>query len=153
MIYWEDISSGQTFKTATKTITKDDILEFAHQFDPQPFHLNQEAANNSIFGGLCASGWHVCALMMRLLADTFEREGIASLGSPGVPELRWRKPVYAGDTLSATLTVSSSRKSQSKPAMGILECEVDVTNQQGKSVVQMNTVLMVGREPEVNDHE
>ncbi|NIB40358.1 MaoC family dehydratase [Pseudomaricurvus alkylphenolicus] len=145
MIYWEDISPGRTFETASITISREEILEFAAEFDPQPFHLNSQAADDSIFGGLCASGWHICALMMRLMADTFKREGLASMGSPGVPELRWRKPVFAEDTLKGTFKVSECRESKSNPAMGLMELEVAVCNQEDKTVIEMTSTMMVAR--------
>ena len=148
MIYWEDLAQGQTYTTPSLTVEKADILEFAEEFDPQPFHLDQDAGDESIFGGLCASGWHICALMMRLLADTFMRENIASLGSPGIPQLRWRKPVYAEDVLHALITIGEGRLSKSNPAMGLLQCSIDVKNQHDDNVITMTSTLLIGRRPQ-----
>lgn len=142
--YWQDIQIGETFSTDSLTITKQDILEFAADFDPQPYHLNSEAADASIFGGLCASGWQVTALMMRLLTDAFTARNIDLLGSNGVSALRWRKPVFAGDTLSSEITVAEHSPPGSDPRFGYIDCSVDVRNQAGDSVIQLTTSLMIG---------
>jgi acyl dehydratase len=146
--YWQDIQPGETFATRTLTISREDILEFAADFDPQPYHLDSEAADASIFGGLCASGWHVTALMMRLLTDTFDDQRIELLGSNGVAALRWRKPVYAGDTLSAAITVAARSDDSDDPRFGYIECDIQVHNQQQEEVIKLSTSLMIANRPE-----
>ena len=96
--YWEDLQPGQVRDLGTITPTKEEILAFASQFDPQAFHLDEEAAKASVFGSLCASGWHTCAMAMRLMVTNFLHEA-ASLGSPGLENVKWMKPVLPGDTL------------------------------------------------------
>ena len=147
--YWPDIRQGECFTTDRITVSRRDILEFAAEFDPQPYHLDSEAADASIFGGLCASGWHVTALMMRLLTDTFNAQQIDLLGSSGVSSLRWRKPVFAGDTLSAAITVTGHNPPAPESAYGFIDCDVEVDNQQGERVIVLNTSLMIGRGPGV----
>ena len=143
--YWQDIEAGESFDTDRITISKRDILEFAADFDPQPYHLDSEAAAESIFGGLCASGWHVTALMMRLLTDTFVSRRIDLLGSSGVSQLRWSKPVYAEDVLCAHIIVKDKSTATTDTRFGYIECEVGVTNQHGKRVIDLCTSLLIGR--------
>ena len=103
--YWEDFPAGLVRDIGSFAVTREAVLAFAHEFDPQPFHTDDEAAQASLFGGLCASGWHTCAMAMRLMCDSYLLEA-ASLGSPGIETLRWLKPVFPGDTLVADGTVS-----------------------------------------------
>lgn len=147
--YWSDMETGETFETPPIIITRRDILEFAAEFDPQPYHLDPDAADASIFGGLCASGWHVTAVMMRLLTDRFVEAGINLLGSSGVSRLRWRKPVFAEDALTANITVASCTPPASGAVFGTIVCEVDVRNQRGESVIVLSTTVMIGCSPEV----
>lgn len=142
--YWQDLQEGETLSTDRLTLSKQDILEFAADFDPQPYHLDSDAADESIFGGLCASGWQVTAMMMRLLTDAFIAEDIDLLGSNGVSALRWRKPVFAGDTLSSDITVARRSEPGSDPRFGYIDCDVNVKNQDGDSVIQLTTSLMIG---------
>jgi acyl dehydratase len=142
MIYWQDIQPGQVYETGALTISEHDIMAFAEEFDPQPYHLNRAAADASIFGGLCASGWHVCALMMRLLADTMKSHDVAMAGSSGVPSLRWFIPVFADDTLTATITVTECHTS-AQAEFGYVQSAIDVKNQAGRSVIALQTTLMV----------
>ena len=150
--FWQDMRVGETFATHSITISKQDILDFAADFDPQPYHLNSEAAEKSIFGGLCASGWHVTALMMRLLTDTFADDRINLLGSNGVSRLRWRKPVFAGDTLSSTITVATVPPMAPEQRFGFIDCDIDVSNQDGDSVISLTTSLMIARDGEAHTH-
>ncbi|MDH4040773.1 MAG: MaoC family dehydratase [Gammaproteobacteria bacterium] len=145
--YWQDIQPGETFDTESLTISKQDILDFAADFDPQPYHLDSEAAADSIFGGLCASGWHVTALMMRLLTDEFAGRHIELLGSSGVSRLRWRKPVFAGDGLSARITVTEKSPPATDSPFGYIDCDVEVDNQAGDQVIVLTTSLMIGVSP------
>ncbi len=142
--YWQDIQLGETFTTDAITINTQDILEFAADFDPQPYHLDSAVAQNSIFGGLCASGWHVCAIMMRLLTDTFIADHIDLLGSSGVSSLRWYKPVFADDTLSSVITVKQCSPPDNNPKFGQIDCAVEVSNQHGDAVIALTTALLIG---------
>lgn len=141
---WGDIQPGETYTADSITITRRDILDFAVDFDPQPYHLDPEAADNSIFGGLCASGWHVTAVMMRLLTDTFKARQIDLLGSNGVSNLRWRKPVFAGDALASVITVREKFPAGADPRFAYIDCDVAVSNQHGESVIALTTSLMIG---------
>jgi len=145
--YWEDLSVGQEFHTRTITIDAAEIITFAEQFDPQPYHLDPVVAAESIFGGLCASGWQVCALMMRLLTDTMTAEHIRSEGSPGVESLRWLKPVFANDTLHALIKITHRRAAESQHPFGLITCAIDVKNQQDKSVIVLNTDILIEMRP------
>ncbi len=142
MRYWQDLQPGETFTTSTLTVTQEDILEFAAEFDPQPYHLDSGAALDSIFGGLCASGWQVTALMMRLISDSLQANEVTILEPSGVSQLRWKMPVFAGDTLSARLKIKACRPSD-QPAMGTMDCEVIVDNQAGKAVLESIITLVV----------
>ena len=150
--YWQDLLPGERLETESITISRQDILDFAADFDPQPYHLNAEAAEKSIFGGLCASGWHVTALMMRLLTDAFTAGDIDLLGSNGVSNLRWRKPVFAGDSLSARITVTDHEAASADSPFGYINCDVEVDNQSGNQVIALTTSLMIGIEGKVANH-
>jgi acyl dehydratase len=134
--YWEDFPAGCVMSFQGQPVAREAVLEFARQFDPQPFHLDDEAAKASLFGGLCASGWHTCAMAMRIMCDGYLLES-ASLGSPGIDALRWLKPVFPGDTLSMTMEVLESRAMASKPAVGLVLSLWTVRNQQGDPVMTM----------------
>jgi len=142
--YWPDLAVGESFNTQSIVISKQDILDFAADFDPQPYHLDAAAADGSIFGGLCASGWQVTALMMRLLTDTFTGAGIDLLGTSAVSSLRWRKPVFARDSLSSVITITGCQPAAEDPRFGYVDCDIDVKNQHGDSVIVLNTSLMIG---------
>jgi len=143
MIYWEDMSVGQTFSTGTSTLTANDIIEFATEFDPQPYHLDPIKAEQSFFGGHCASGWHMCALMMRLFVDTMKKEGISSHGSSAVDSLRWLMPVFADDVLSAFITITGCTLSDKHHGYGVCDCRIEVNNQHGKNVMQLDTNVLI----------
>ena len=142
--YWEDFAVGETVEIGTKHVTRDEIIAFASEFDPQPFHLDEEAAKASILGGLCASGWHSCAMVMRMMCDGFLLE-TASLGAPGVEEARWSKPVYVGDRLTAKATCLASRASASRPAMGLIQFLWEAFNQKGELVASLRSWSMLQR--------
>ena len=146
MRYFEDFTPGEVIELGRRSITKDEIIAFAKEFDPQPFHLDEEAAKRSIFGGLLASGWHTAALTMRLLYDGLVKDTM-SLGSPGVDELRWLKPVRPGDTLSARLTVLECIPSRSKSDRGIVRSTIELVNQHGEVVVTSKGMSLFGRRP------
>ncbi len=144
---WQDVQAGEVFNTGLLTLSRRDILEFAADFDPQPYHLDPEAADASIFGGLCASGWHVCAVMMRLLSDTLAAEQIAFLGSEEVRELRWYKPVFVGDSLSASITTIARQAPGDGADHGLIDCRIRVDNQHGNTVMELVTSLLLASEP------
>lgn len=146
MRYFEDFTPGQVIELGQRTIEKDEIIAFARQFDPQVFHTDEEAAKKTIYGGLIASGWHTGSLMMRLLYDGLVKH-VVSLGSPGVDELRWVKPVRPGDLLSARLTVTECVPSRSKPDRGIVRSVIELRNQHGEVVVTSKGMSMFGRRP------
>ncbi|CAA9417047.1 MAG: Acyl dehydratase, partial [uncultured Ramlibacter sp.] len=121
-----------------------EIKAFAAQFDPQPFHLDEEAGRQSVFGALCASGWHTCALAMRLTVDNFLRES-SSMGSPGLENLRWMKPVFPGDTLSLRHLITESRPLNSRPDVGLVRSVWELFNQHGEQVLHMEGYGMFRR--------
>ncbi len=128
MRYWEDIKQGEVFELGSHTMDKERMIAFAREFDPQPFHTDEKAAEASVWGGLIASGWLTGSTLMRLLYDGFLKD-TASLGSPGVDELRWLKPVRPGDTLTARLTVIEVTASRSRPDRGIVRTRMELMNQ------------------------
>jgi acyl dehydratase len=132
--YFEDYLPGTVHEFGSVTIEEDEIIEFGRRYDPQPFHTDPEAARQTAFGGLIASGWHTISLSMRLLVDNYVSR-VASLGSPGVDEVRWRKPVRPGDTLSVRITILESKLSRSKPEQGSIRSHVEVLNQRGEIVM------------------
>ena len=144
--YWEDLEIGHTYALGSTTLSEEEIVAFALQFDPQPFHIDREAAKASMFGGIIASGWHTCSAAMRLLADNFLHPE-TSLGSPGIDEVRWPKPVRAGDTIIASLTVTGKRASASKPFMGLAFYDWVAVNQHGETVATMKGTNLIRRRP------
>ena len=143
-IYFEDFAAGQEYDLGSRTLDRAAIVDFATEFDPQPFHVDEEAAEQSIYGGLIASGWQTCCVYMRLLCDSFLLQ-VHSMGSPGVDELRWLGPVRPGDTLSAKLRIDEVRVSKSKPDRGIIMTVGEVRNQDGVLVLTLKSPLMVRR--------
>ena len=144
--YWEDFKPGQVIELGSRTIDTESILAFAREFDPQPFHTDEEAARHTIFGGLIASGWHTGSLSMRLFYDGLIKD-VISLGSPGFDELRWVKPVRPGDTLSARFTVLECVASRSKPDRGVIRALLETRNQHGEVVMSIKAVNLFGRRP------
>jgi acyl dehydratase len=134
--YFEDFEPGQVVELGSHLVTEAEIVEFAERWDPQPFHVDPEAAAGSVFGGLIASGWHTCALWMRLYVET-TLDGAASMGSPGIEELRWLAPVRPGDTLSARLVVLETTPSERHPGRGTLRSRGEMVNQDGVTVMSM----------------
>jgi acyl dehydratase len=145
-IYFEDLTPGRVFELGAVDVTEDEIVEFASRFDPQPFHLDPVAAAETIFGGIIASGWHTCAMCMRLLVDGLLR-GSTSLGSPGMEQIRWLAPVRPGDRLSARTTVEEARPSSSKPDRGTVTLLTQMENQDGVVVMTMRGMGMYARRP------
>jgi acyl dehydratase len=144
--YFEDFEVGRTIEVGKRTVSEEEIVEFATQFDPQPFHVDKDAAAKSIYGGIIASGWHTCSMMMRLMVDGFLK-GAASMGSPGVDEVRWIKPVRGGDTLTVTTTALEKRESTSKPDRGVVVTMWEARNQHGEVVATVKGMGMFKRKP------
>ena len=144
--YFEDFTPGDEIELGQHTITKESIIAFAREFDPQAFHLDEDAARDTIFGGLVASGWHTGSLAMRLLYEGVIKH-VVSLGSPGIDELRWVKPVRPGDTLSGRMTVTECVPSRSKPDRGIVRSLLELRNQHGEVVVTIKGMSLLGRRP------
>ncbi|CAH0441453.1 MaoC family dehydratase [Ralstonia pseudosolanacearum] len=144
--YFDDFQVGQTMEMGTYAVTEDEILTFARQYDPQPFHVDPEAARRSIYGGLISSGWMTCSLMMRLMVQNFLSKS-SSMGSPGVDEIRWLRPVYPGDSLSVSSTCLEVRPSQSKPDRGVAINRWEARNQHGELVCTLVGMGMFGRRP------
>lgn len=140
--YFEDYLPGSVHEFGSVTIEESEIIEFGRRFDPQPFHTDPEAAKKTVFGGLIASGWHTASLAMRLLVDNYVSR-VASLGSPGVDEIRWRKPVRPGDTLSIRVTVLESKLSRSKPDQGAIRSYIEVLNQHREVVMTWKGIGLV----------
>ena len=133
--YFEDYVPGATYECGSFSVSEADILTFAEQFDPQPIHVDPAAASRGPFGGLIASGWHTTALVMRQLVEGY-LSAEASLGSPGIDELRWPYPVRPGDTLRVRATVLEARRSLSKPDRGITRTVIEALNQDGRTVLR-----------------
>ncbi|MFC1516239.1 MaoC family dehydratase [Thermodesulfobacteriota bacterium] len=137
--YFEDYIAGSLHEFGPISVEQDEIISFAERFDPQTFHTDPEAAKGTIYGGLIASGWHTASLMMRLLVENFISK-VASLGSPGVDEVRWLKPVRPGDDLYVRVTVLETKRSRSKPDMGIVHTFIEMKNQEHEVVMSMKAV-------------
>jgi len=145
-LHWEDFAAGQTAEYGAYEVTADEIKEFAAEFDPQPMHLDEEAARASMVGGLCASGWHTCAIMMRIIADGFIVDS-SSLGGTGCGEVKWLAPVRPGDRLHVRTYVIDTRVSKSRPDMGFVNFRFDMLNAEGVRVMTLTPHLMFGRRP------
>ncbi len=146
--YFEDFEIGMVSKYGRYEVTAEEIIEFASKYDPQPFHLTEAAGKAMHFGGLCASGWHTCAMVMRMVVDGMMTTGSGSLGSPGIDELRWKKPVYPGDILRLESTVVDKRESRSRPDMGSIFLDNKVFNQKDEMVMSFKPIVMYQRRTE-----
>ncbi len=146
MLHWEDLPVGLAIETGGMTLSKEDMIAFARQFDPQPFHVNEDAARRSVYGGLIASGWHTTAVAMRLYYDAVLSRAV-SHGSPGVEKVRWLRPVRPGDTLRVRVVVIGARQSRSRPDMGLVRSAWQVLDQRGETVMEMEGWGMFGRRP------
>src|SRR5579859_5891982 len=150
--YFEDfvaLVDAAPVELGSHAFTSSDIVEFARAYDPQPMHTDPEQARGSIYGGLIASGWHTAATYMRLLVDSVIG-GSESLGSPGVENLRWLKPVRPGDTLAARFSVLDARPSESRPDRGIVRSRGEMVNQDGEIVMQLEATNFFARRPDVS---
>jgi acyl dehydratase len=147
MIYFEDLEVGAETDFGTYEVTREEVLEFARKYDPQPFHLSDEEAAKTHFGRLSASGWHTAAMTMAVIARKVVGEEQAGLGSPGIDELRWKKPVYPGDSLHVTGKILDKTPSRSRPDMGSFRTQTTVTNQDGQVVMTFISIVLMRRRP------
>ena len=143
MLYFEDLEVGHKSSFGSYEVTRDEVIEFASKYDPQPFHLDDEAAAKTYFGRLSASGWHTCAMMMRMMADNMKDRKQAGLGSPGLDEMRWLKPVYPGDTLRVESEIVDKTPSRSRPEMGSFRSLVTVLNQNDEAVMTLKSIGLI----------
>ncbi len=146
-LFFEDFQPGDVRETGSVTVTQEEIVAFAREFDPQPFHVDEEAARRSPFGGIIASGWHSAALCMRMIVSMLGPDS-GSLGSPGVDELRWLKPVRPGDELWVRVEVLEAVPSKSKPDRGLVKLRYTMHNQNAEDVMTMIALGLVLRRPE-----
>ena len=146
MIWWEDFHVGERAEMGSHTFTEQEIVEFGRRYDPQPFHADPGAARESPFGGLIASGWHTCAIGMRLMVESYLHR-TRSLGSPGLDSIQWLKPVRPGDTLTYSRVVLESRPSNSRKDVGLVKSRWEAVNQDGELVLAMEGWGMFGRKP------
>ena len=146
--YFEDVEVGDREAFGDYAVTRDEVIEFATRYDPQPFHLSDEAAAKTHFGRIAASGWHTCAMTMAMLVEHMKHRRQASLGSPGVDELRWLKPVHPGDRLRCESEVVDKRRSASRPEMGLVKARTTVFNQDGVAVMTfLSNGMIATRDP------
>jgi acyl dehydratase len=139
MLYYEDLEVGAKSSFGRYDVTREEVLEFARKYDPQPFHLDDEAAAKTHFGRVSASGWHTCAMTMAMMVENMKNSRQAGLGSPGVDQLMWKKPVYPGDTLRVESEVISKRRSQSRREMGLFKSRAQIFNQNDEVVLEMTS--------------
>jgi len=144
MIHYEDMPQGDHVLLGPVTVSADEIVAFAQRYDPQPFHLSDAGAKDTYFGSLAASGWHTAALTMKLMM-TGRDQPLAILGSPGFDNLRWQRPVYPGDELRASVTVTDRRVSKSRPEMGLVYLAVETLNENDVAVMRFDSVAMMAR--------
>ncbi|WP_321783856.1 MaoC family dehydratase [Paraburkholderia sp. J94] len=142
-VSYEDLEVGKSYEVGSHTFGRDEIVQFAQQYDPQPFHVSEAGGEASMFRGLVASGWHTCSIMMGMLVRNF-LEGSTSMGSPGIDEIRWIKPVRVGDTLTMVNSIVGKRVSESKPDRGIVETRWEGRNQHGELVVTVSSKALFG---------
>jgi acyl dehydratase len=142
LLHFEDFKPGQVLDLGPYEVTAGEIKSFAEEFDPQPFHLDEDAAKASILGGLCASGWHSCAMLMRMIVDSYLGR-TAGMGSSGLEDVKWLKPVYAGEVLKGRMTVLSARVSSKRPEIGILQSRWELFGSDGQKKLEMTGVSFV----------
>ncbi len=147
MLYLDDYQPGQVIELGSRKLSREEIVDFARQFDPQPFHVDEAAARESIYGGIIASGWHTVGTLMRLMVDGYLSK-VASMGSPGVDQIRWLQPVRPGDTLTARGVVTLVKRSTSKPDRGVVAVEYEVFNQGGERVMTMQGMTLMKTRPQ-----
>ncbi|MGE0240386.1 MAG: MaoC family dehydratase [Parvibaculaceae bacterium] len=142
LLHYEDFTVGESFDLGDYRVTADEIKAFAREFDPQFFHLDEERAKSSVLGGLSASGWHTCGMLMRLMVDGYLGR-TAGMGSPGLDEVKWLKPVYAGETLHGRMTVLAKRQSKSRPDMGLVTMHWEAQSHEGVTKIDMTGINLI----------
>jgi acyl dehydratase len=142
--YFEDFAAGMVIEHGPRLVTREEIVAFAAEFDPQPMHLDEEAARNSILGGLAASGWHTCCLLMRMACDGFVLDS-SSMGAPGVDEVKWLKPLRPGTHITLRTTVLETRTSKNRPEMGLVKALMEVLDDEGGQIMMLTTSMLMGR--------
>ena len=147
MIYFEDLQVGAETDFGTYDVTREEVIDFASKYDVQPFHLSDEAAAKTHFGRIAASGWHTAAMTMAVISRHVVKHEQAGLGSPGIDELRWKKPVYPGDTLHVRGEIIEKTPSRSRPEMGSFRTRTTVTNQDGVTVMTFSSIVLIRRRP------
>ncbi len=147
MIYFEDLVIGEERLFGQYAVTREEVLDFARKYDPQPFHLSDEEAAKTHFGRLAASGWHTAAMTMAVIVKAITKDKQAGLGSPGVDDLRWMKPVYPGDTLTVSGKILDKTPSRSKPDIGSFRTETLVINQHDEPVMRFTSIVLMRRRP------
>jgi len=143
-LFWEDFYQGRVFEHGPRRLPRAEMIAFAAEFDPQPMHLDEAAARATMMGGLCASGWYLCGIVMRMIVDAFAHDA-ASMGSPGVDEVKWLIPVRPDDQVRLRATVIETRASKSRPEMGIVRFRHEVVNQAGEVVMWLENPILFGR--------
>jgi acyl dehydratase len=143
-LYWEDFTPGSVDSYGPRVVSREEIIAFAAEFDPQPMHLDEEAARSTLLGGLAASGWHSCAILMRMICDWFMLDS-SSMGSGGIDEVRWLRPLRPGDAVTLKRTTVETRASRSRPSMGTATFAFDLDNQAGETVMTLRCTIMFGR--------
>ncbi len=141
---FEDFEPGEVTTFGAYAVTREEVIDFASQFDPQPFHLDEEAGRASMLGGLAASGWHTCSILMRMMFDHF-MDGSSSIGSPGIDEVKWIRPVFPGDVLSVRRTILDARPSASRPDRGVVRFRFELMNQKGEVVMEQTNPIFFAR--------
>jgi acyl dehydratase len=144
MQYWEDFVVGSVAEYGPRLVTREEIIAFAAEFDPQPMHMDEDFARTTMLGGLAASGWHTCSIGMRMIADGFILDS-ASMGAPGVDEVRWLRPVRPGDELTLRRTILDSRPLKSRPEWGLVRFCFEMLNQAGEVMMTQENVNFFGR--------
>ncbi len=149
-LYWEDFEPGFCVTIGPKVVTREEIIEFAQEFDPQPMHVDEAAAEKSLLGGLSASGWHACAILMRMLCDGLLLNS-SSMGAPGIEEAKWLLPIHPGDRLMMKTTCLESRPSASRQDMGLVRFVYELSNQKDELVLTLCNSQMFGRRKQDGD--
>jgi acyl dehydratase len=143
-LYWEDFRPGSITMCGPRLVTREEIVAFAAEFDPQPMHLDEAAASATILGGLAASGWHSCCLLMRMIADDFVGKS-HSMGAPGVDEVRWLKPLRPNTRVRVRVTVLETRVSKSRPDLGFVKCQFEMLDERDAVLTMLTSPLMIAR--------
>jgi acyl dehydratase len=142
--FFEDFTPGMVIEHGPRLVTREEIVAFAAEFDPQPMHLDEEAARASILGGLAASGWHTCCLLMRMACDSFVLDS-SSMGAPGIDEVKWLKPLRPGTQITLRVTVLDVSVSKSRPEMGFVKTRMDVLDDDRAEIMVLTASMIMGR--------